>query len=299
MELHAVVVGAGPAGLAAALTFGRMRRPVIVVDAGEPRNHYTDHLHNFPTRDGVSPTEFRRLVRAEVEHYPTVEFRDDRAVEARLLENGVRVSLESGEEIEAHRLVLAGGVRDTLPPIDGLAELFGTSVFTCPYCDGHEAAGRPIGVICTASGQLGHAAGLLCMLSDDVTVFANGVEVTDDELGSADRLGARVVAQPVVRLRADDGLVAVVLGDGAEERRDRLFVPTQVHPSNHLGEQLGCATTEAGFLEVDELGRTSVPRVYAAGDAASPVHQVVVAAASGTRAALAVNNDAMESFELG
>ena len=89
MELHAVVVGAGPAGLAAALTFGRMRRPVIVVDAGEPRNHYTDHLHNFPTRDGVSPTEFRRLVRAEVEHYPTVEFRDDRAVEARLEARGV------------------------------------------------------------------------------------------------------------------------------------------------------------------------------------------------------------------
>jgi thioredoxin reductase len=298
MELHAIVVGAGPAGLAAALTFGRMHRRVVVVDSGEPRNHYTDHLHNFPTRDGISPTEFRRLARAEVEQYATVALRDDRATAARLVEDGVRVSLASGEELEARRLVLAGGIRDTLPSIDGLAELFGTSVFTCPYCDGHEAAGRPIGVICTAPGQLEHSAGLLSMLSDDVTVFTNGVAVEDGELASADRLGARVVPESVVRLRAEDGVVAVVLADGAEERRDRLFVPTQVHASNRLGEQLGCATTEAGFLEVDELGRTSVMRVYAAGDAASPVHQVVVAAASGTRAALAVNHDAIQAFEL-
>jgi len=298
MELHAVVVGAGPAGLAAALTFGRMRRRVLVLDTGEPRNRYTEHLHNFLTRDGFSPLELRSLAREELGRYPTVSFRDERVVGAEAGEDGVRLVLEDDEQVEARRLVLAGGIRDTLPPIDGLAELFGSSVFTCPYCDGHEAGGAPVGVICTGPGQVAHAAGLLRMLADDVTVFTNAVLVDDAERSVADRLGVRIVEERVLRLRDESGRVGVVLEDGAEARCDRLFVRTEVQPSNRLAEQLGCATNAEGFIEVDDLGRTSVTRVYAAGDACSPVHQVIVAAASGTRAALAANHDAIETFEL-
>jgi thioredoxin reductase len=298
MELHAIVVGAGPAGLAAALTFGRMRRRVLVVDSGEPRNRYTEHLHNFPTRDGVSPAEFRSLAREELGRYPTVSIRDGRVVRADVDRTGVRVLLEDDEPLEARHLVLAGGVRDTLPPVDGLAELFGTSVFTCPYCDGYEAGGTPVGLLCRAPGQVAHGAGLLRMLSDTVTVFANGIEVDDEERMGAERLGVRVVEAPVVRLQDEDERIVVVLDGGDEARCDRLFVPTDVHPSSRLAEQLGCATSADGFIEVDELGRTNVPRVYAAGDAASPVHQVIVAAASGTRAALAANHDAIDAFEL-
>ena len=298
MELHAVVVGAGPAGLAAALTFGRMRRRVLVLDTGEPRNRSTQHLHNFPTRDGIAPAEFRALARTELARYPTVALRDDRVVRAAVANDLVRLGLEGGEALDARRVVLAGGIRDTLPPIDGLAGLFGRSVFTCPYCDGYEAGGAPVGLICTAPGQVAHAAGLLRMLGDDVTIFANGVEVSESERSGADRLGAGVVEARVARLRDEEGRVVVLLEGGAEARCDRLFVPTEVHPSNRLAEQLGCATNDDGFIEVDELGRTSVARVYAAGDAASPVHQVVVAAASGTRAALAANHDAIEAFEL-
>jgi thioredoxin reductase len=299
VELHVIVVGAGPAGLAAALTLGRMRRRALVVDTGEPRNRYTRHLHNFPSRDGAAPTELRRLMRRDVEGYPTVTFRDDRAVEALLVEDGVEVTFERDERAVARRLVLAGGVRDTLPPIEGLAELFGSSVFTCPYCDGYEAGGRALGAICTKTGQLVHWAGFLRLLSADATVFANGVAVADDERAAADTLGVSVVEGPVLRLRADGDEVGVVLAGGQQERRARLFAPTEVQPSNRLAEQLGCAMSEAGFIEVDELGRTTVPRVYAAGDAASPVHQAIVAAASGTRAALAANHDALEAFELG
>jgi thioredoxin reductase len=299
MELHVIVVGAGPAGLAAALTLGRMRRRALVVDTGEPRNRYTSHLHNFPSRDGATPTELRRLMRKDVKRYPTVAFREDRAVEARLVEDGVELTFERGERAVGRRLVLAGGVRDTLPPIDGLAELFGSSVFTCPYCDGYEAAGRPLGAICTKAGQLVHWGGVLRLLSDDATVFANGVAVADHERAAANTLGASVVETPVARLRAAGEEVGVVLVGGREERRARLLVPTEVQPSNRLAEQLGCAMSEAGFIEVDELGRTIVPRVYAAGDAASPLHQAILAAASGTRAALAANHDALEAFELG
>jgi thioredoxin reductase len=278
MELDVVVVGAGPAGLAAALTFGRMRRRVLVLDTAEPRNRYTGHLRNFPTRDGVSPLEYRSLTREELGRYPTVSFRDARVMRAEAGDHGVRLHLEDDEAVDARRLVLAGGIRDTLPPIDGLAELFGTSVFTCPYCDGYEAGGAPVGLICTAPGQVAHAAGL---------------PVRED------RHVVRVLEERVVRLREADERVAVELEGGVEARCDRLFVPTEVHPSNRLAEQLGCATNADGFIEVDELGRTSVARVYAAGDACSPVHQVIVAAASGTRAALAANHDAIEAFEVG
>ena len=299
MELHAVVVGAGPAGLAAALTFGRMRRRVLVLDTGEPRNRYTEHLHNFPTRDGIAPAEYRALARTELARYPTVAFRDERVVRAQVTDGLVTLGLESGEAPDARRIVVAGGIRDTLPPIVGLAELFGRWVFTCPYCDGYEAGGAPVGLICTAPGQVAHAAGLLRMLGGDVTVFANGVEVSEEERSGADRLGACVVEERVARLRHEGERVVVVVAGGAETRCDRVFVPTEVHSSNRLAEQLGCETNADGFIEVDELGRTSVARVYAAGDAVSPVHQVIVAAASGTRAALAVNHDAIEAFELG
>jgi thioredoxin reductase len=299
VELHAIVVGAGPAGLAAALTLGRMRRRTLVVDTGEPRNRFTRHLHNFPSRDGTAPAELRVLMRRDVERYPSVAFGDDRAVVARIVEEGVELTFERGERAVARRLVLAGGVRDTLPQIEGVAELFGSSVFTCPYCDGYEAAGRPLGVICTKTSQPVHAAGLLRLLSDDATVFANGVAVAEDELAAVDALGVSVVEAPVVRLRAAGDEVDVVLLGRREERRARLFVPTEVQPSNRLAEQLGCATSDAGFIEVDELGRTSVPRVYAAGDAASGAHQAILAAAAGTRAALTANDDALEALELG
>jgi thioredoxin reductase len=206
--------------------------------------------------------------------------------------------LDSGERVDTRRLVLADGVRDTLPGIDGLAELFGVSVFTCPYCDGFEGADAALGLICTARCQLEHAAGLVRDLSDDVTVFANGITVADDELDAAARLGARVVAPPVVRLRSTEGQPpVVVLADGSEHRGERVFVPTEVHRSSRWAEQLGCAVKD-GFVDVDELGRTSVARVYAAGDTASPVHRAIVAAASGMRAALAANHDAIHSFEL-
>src|SRR5262245_47068670 len=128
MELHAAVIGAGPAGLAAALTFGRMRRRVLVLDTGEPRNRYTEPLHNFPTRDGIVPREFRASARQELGRYPTVAFRDERVVTAAPVDHAVRLVLEGGEELRTRRVVLAGGIRDTLPPIDGLAERFGRSV---------------------------------------------------------------------------------------------------------------------------------------------------------------------------
>ena len=297
MELDAVVVGAGPAGLAAALTLARMRRRALVVDTGEPRNWYTRRLHNFPSRDGSAPAELRRLMRKDVERYPSVELRDDLAVGARIVEDGVELTFERGERAVARRLVLAGGVRDA-PPIEGLAELFGSSVFTCPYCDGYEAAGRPLGWICMESGKLVHAAGIFAF-------SATTRRCSRMAWPSRTRVGccgyARCVGRrgAVLRLRADGDEVGIVLSGGREERRVRLFVPTEVQPSNRLAEQLGCAMSEAGFIEVDELGRTTVPRVYAAGDAASPVHQAIVAAASGTRAALAANHDALEVFELG
>src|SRR4026209_2875377 len=96
MELHAAIVGAGPAGLAAALTFGRMRRRVLVGDAGGPRHRHTEHLHNFPTRDGVAPAEFRSLARTELAQYPTVALREGRVVHAEVADDRIRLAVAGG-----------------------------------------------------------------------------------------------------------------------------------------------------------------------------------------------------------
>src|SRR5688572_20895486 len=134
-----VVVGAGPAGLSAALILGRCCRRVLVCDRGTPRSWASHAMHAFVSRDGIGPQEFRDHARLELARYPGVQMRDEAVVGARkIAENAFSVSLEHGEEVRTRKLLLATGVMDELPPIPGIEEYFGTSVFQCPYCDGWE-----------------------------------------------------------------------------------------------------------------------------------------------------------------
>jgi thioredoxin reductase len=297
--LDVITVGAGPAGLAAALALGRMRRRVAVVDSGEPRNHYTAHAHNYLTRDGLSPSELRRLGREEVERYPTVEFRDDRVTALRAAEDRVEVVLATGGSLVARRVVLAVGIKDVLPDIRGLAQIFGTSAFTCPYCDGYECADRAIGMICTAPGQLINAGGLMRMLTANASIFANAMPLSEEERDAAHNFGVHVVEPAVERLESERGMLrAVCTQDGVRHDCERLFVPWDVQPSNALAEDAGCTMTDGGLIDADDMGRTSVARVYAAGDAIVPIQQVSLATASGARAAMAINRDAIVANEI-
>ncbi|GAA4009434.1 NAD(P)/FAD-dependent oxidoreductase [Allokutzneria multivorans] len=275
-----VVIGGGAAGLSAALVLGRARRSVLVVDAGEPRNQPAAHMHGFLSRDGMPPGELLAVGRAEVAGYGG-EIRSGRAVSARRNGTGFVVELADGNEVSARRLVVTTGLRDELPPIEGLRERWGRDVAACPYCHGWEVRDQPIGVLGT-DPRGAHLALLIRQWSADVTYF--GSQLAEQDRAKLLARGVRIVDEDVVKVLADnDELIGVELTDGSCVKRSALFVPTVFSANDTLLTQLGAEHTEDG--------RTTVPGVYAAGNVVDPMAQVIIAAAQGAKVGMNVNSD--------
>lgn len=290
-----VVVGGGAAGLTAALTLGRARRRTLVLDAGEPRNAPSPAAHGVFTRDGTPPAALLREARAQLAPYATVAVGDVAAVGARPVAGGFEVELATGERVGARRLLLAGGVRDELPGIEGLAGHWGTRVLHCPYCHGWEVRDEPLAVHLPDRSAVPLMT-LLLGWTDDLLVCAEppaGLGSDERELLAA--RGVALVESPLIRVAAwKDGL-RLEFADGRTEDRRALFLRPPYVLRGPLPSLLGCEVTEAGHLRVGQDHQTSVPGVYAAGDAAGPAHQVLSAAASGQQAAMALNRDLAEA----
>ena len=284
MQYDVIVVGGSYAGLSAALALGRARKRALVIDAGRRRNRFAHAAHNLLGQDGRAPDAIARDARAEVAAYPTVSFLDDTAAGAAPVDGGFAVVLADGATHTAARLILATGVEDVLPGLPGLREGWGKGVFHCPYCHGYEVAGRRLGVLAFGP-QATHQA---TMLPDwgPTTFLTNGaVHLMAPE---RDALAARSVTiedEPVAAIHnAGDGLAGVRLRDGRTVALDALFTAVPWRLASPLAEQLGCAldaTALGPIIRVDATGRTTVPGVYAAGDAAQPMKSLAGAVAGG------------------
>ncbi|MBQ0830530.1 NAD(P)/FAD-dependent oxidoreductase [Streptomyces tagetis] len=294
-----VVVGGGAAGLSAALVLGRSRRSVLVVDAGEPRNAPSDHMQGYLTRDGMPPADFLALGRAEIARYG-VGLVHDRAVDV-VRDGDFAVRLAGGRTVRARRLIVATGLRDELPGVPGVAARFGRDVLHCPFCHGWEVRDGAFGVL--ATGPLAvHQALMVSGWSDDVVLFAHtlpGGEPSATDLRRLAAAGVEVVRGEVTGLRVeDDRLTGVRLADGSVRDRTALFVAPRAVPGTGLLERLGAEaheTPNGTYPVVDATGRTSVPGVWAAGNATGFAEQVVNAAGAGHRAAAAVVGDLIMS----
>lgn len=299
----AVVVGGGPAGLSAAVTLGRARRTVLVVDDGTPRNAPAEHAHAYLTREGAAPGEILDLGRAEAEGYGA-RFRRGTAVRAERDGDTFTVGLGDGTTVRARRLLVTSGLADGLPDIDGLAEHWGTGVLHCPYCHGWEVRDRRIGVI--ASNPMAvHSALTWRHWSGDVTLFLHdGRELTDDQHERLAARGVTVVEGAVTAvesaggrvtgLRAAEGRLfpveAVVVGTAMNARSEVLeSLGVDAEPMEVDGEAFGSR------VSVDMMGATSVPGAFAAGNVTDPAAQIVAAAAAGTRAGAGVNAHLIEA----
>jgi len=282
------IVGGGAAGLSAALVLGRARRRVVVIDAGTPRNAPAEHMQGFLSRDGMPPAELLAVGRGELRGY-SVELVEDEVVAA---DPGFTLRLAGGRALAARRLLLATGAEDVLPDIPGARERWGKDFLHCPYCHGWEVRDRPIGVLGSDAASVEYAH-LLRQWSDDVVFFLHAHVATAAERSLLDARGIKVVDGEVARLRiVDDRLDAVELADGRAIPRAALFMRPTLHARpGSLLEALGCETDESGFARVDGNGQTTVPGVWAAGNAANPRAQVITAAGEGSAAAIAVNND--------
>ncbi len=283
-----IIVGGSYAGMAAALQLVRARRSVLVVDAGKRRNRSAAHSHGFLSQDGVDPAEIARIARAQLQAYPTLAWCEDEVVEASGAIDDFVVDTARSGQFHARRIVLATGVSDALPAIEGLQERWGRSVFHCPYCHGYELQQGEIGVIATSAVSL-HQAQLLPEWGQ-VTFLLNGVlELDADNQAALQARGVQVETTPIARI---EGTAEVVLVDGRRLSFAGLFTAPVNAPATPLGEALGCALANTPMgtqLQTDEAKQTAVAGVFACGDVARSPHSVSLAVGDGAWAGAQVH----------
>ncbi|MEK4358239.1 NAD(P)/FAD-dependent oxidoreductase [Paenibacillus sp. FSL M7-1455] len=290
--LDAVIIGGGPAGLNAALMLGRARKHVAVIDEGKPRNSVTRETHGFLTRDGVSPFEFRRIAKEELGAYPSVTIVEDTAVSVAGEDGNFQIKTAQGNLYASKKLLFAVGMKDRPLDIPGLAEVYGKSAFVCPYCDGWELRDEPL-VVIVKGADLMHFAPLISGWTNRFTVCTNGpAGLTDDQREELRRHQVPLFESPILNIESNEGIVRqVVLEDGTSIPCRGIFFKPELTTGSDLPQAIGCRLTEDGMVVVDDFGKTTVPGVYSAGDAASRLHQAVAAAAKGAFTAAALNNE--------
>lgn len=274
---------------------GRCRRRVLVCDTGEPRNRWSHAVHGFLTRDGTPPAAFLAIAREELRPYTTVELRDTRVVDAAPAGPGFLVRCEDGRTIRSRKLLLATGVVDEIPTVPGIEALYGRSVHHCPYCDGWEWRDQPLASYGRGDAGAGLAIGL-SVWSRDVLLCTDGRASMSKRMRKRlEAMEIRIRSERIVRLEGRDGLLdRIVFQSGEAEARRALFFSNGQHQASDLPARLGCRFTKEGAVATGKCEATNVPGLYVCGDASKEAQFVVVAAAEGAEAGMAINQALLE-----
>jgi len=294
MDTHydVIVIGGSFAGLSAAMQLARARRRVLVLDSRRPRNRFASHAHGFFGQDGKAPGEIIDEATVQLTAYPTAHVAIGAACIAKRVDDRFIVTQSSGSSSSAARLILATGIRDELPALPGLEERWGVSALHCPYCHGYEVADKRLGVLATHSLSIHQA-----MLVPDwgpTTWFTQGiVDPSAEEIALLEARNVRIERKPVVEVLGDaPNMAGLRLADGRVVEIDALFLGPRTQMASPLAEQLGCAFDESPIgpvIRVDEWKQTTVPGVFAAGDAASAWSNATFASAAGVAAGVAAH----------
>ena len=290
-----IIVGGGPAGLSAALILGRCRRSVLICDAGNPRNIRSHVLNGFLTQDGISPADFLDLAHADLEQYESVSFIEWEVVNATRTDVGFRVTLENGEVEDARRLLLATGVVDEIPPLEGIREFYGTSVFHCPYCDGWEVRDQPLAIYGKGARVAGFAM-TARIWSQRLLVCTDGPALfSDEDRNLLQRHHVPFREDRILRLEGDGGQVQrIVFEEGPPYECRAVFFSTGQRQASSIAADFGCEFTEKGAVLTGRCETTNVPGLFVAGDASKATQFVIVAAAEGAEAAVEINRSLEE-----
>ncbi|MEO5617472.1 MAG: NAD(P)/FAD-dependent oxidoreductase [Candidatus Eisenbacteria bacterium] len=286
-----VIVGGGPAGLNAALVLGRSLRRVLLCDAGRPRNRFSHELHGFLSRDGIPPAELLRIGRDQLRRYHTIESCNAEVTHAVQQHDGFEVTLAGGTAVRCRKLLIATGVVDCLPAIRGFEEIYGTSAFHCPYCDGWEFREQSVAIY--GPGRNGFGLALeLTGWSSCVTLCSDGPsELRAGERAQLVRLSIALREERVDAFQARQGMIErVTFHSGPAVECGALFFNVDELQASPLARLLGCAVTEAGAIDGREDQATTTPGLYVAGDAGRGSQLAIIAAAEGARAAIAINS---------
>jgi thioredoxin reductase len=294
-NFEVIIIGGSYAGLSAAMALGRSLRKVLIIDSGMPCNRQTPHSHNFITQDGEKPAAIALKAKEQVMKYDTVQFLNDMAVSGQMTDNGFSITTKSGKHLLAKKLIFATGIRDIMPNVKGFADCWGISVVHCPYCHGYEIRKQKTGIMANGEKAL-HYAGLVNNLTDDLTILTSGkAEFDTEQFVKLEKNKISIIEKEIAAIEHENGYMRkVTFNDGSAEKFNAIYAGLPFEQHSQIPSDLGCEITEAGFIKVDMMQKTTIEGVYACGDNSSGMRSVANAVAAGNVAGAVVNKELVD-----
>ncbi|MBO9672815.1 MAG: NAD(P)/FAD-dependent oxidoreductase [Sphingobacteriaceae bacterium] len=292
MDFDVIIIGGSYAGLSAALTLGRSTRNVLIIDAGKPCNRQTPHSHNFLTHDGDRPVDIAKAAKAEALKYPTVRFLEGNAISAKQIGIGFTIGLEDGGSFSARKILLATGLKDTLPNIKGLAACWAVSAIHCPYCHGYEVKNEKIALLMNGDHAFEMAKNLH-LWNKDLTILTNGkLGFTAEQTEKLKSKSIAILEEEVVELEHQNGqLENIVFKSGKKLTFKAIYIKPEIDQHVNFSDQLGFELTDLKTIKVNEQQQTTAKGVYAAGDCTTLFRSLPIVTAAGTMAAVMINKE--------
>lgn len=273
------------------MSLGRSLRKVLIIDSGKPCNQQTPYSHNFLTQDGKTPKEIAEAAKKQVSKYETVHFYNGKVMKTFKNSGSFEVKTDNGEKFSAKKIILASGVKDQIPDIEGFAECWGITVIHCPYCHGYEVKGKKTGIL--SNGDLAFEfSKLIFNLSKNLTLFTNGESTLDEEQTEKfNQNKISIVEGKIQRIVHENGQIQkVILKDGSEKELEALYAKIPFE-QNIDTEDLQLELTEHGFIKIDHFHKTSTDGVFACGDNTTLMRSVANAVAQGNFTGAIVNKE--------
>ena len=288
-----LIAGGSYAGMQAALTLVRSLRSVLILDDAQPANRYAPHSHNLLLHDGDDPARLQTVARQQVLAYPNVEITENRAISAKKNKGVFTVKDNEGNTYTSKKLLIATGLKDIMPDINGFEECWGKSIVHCPYCHGYEIKDKDLGIMTFPEAAVEFVP-LVYNLSSKIILFLDGDAEKKTGNFIADK-NIKLVKERIAKVLHDNGqLHTVVTKEGGAYPLDALFVSLNCSQKNDLASQLGCKMCDDRFIDADVVGQTNIPGLYAAGDCTTPMRAISVAIVAGYKAGIAINNELIE-----
>lgn len=278
MMYDCIIIGSGPAGLSAGLVLGRANLNVLIIDDAQPRNKVVSESHGFITNDSISPVEIRKKASNELIKYPTIQKKADTVIDI-TSHITFTVKTKTGE-YHAKRIIIATGLKEILPEINGLKELYGKIWFNCPFCDGWEMKDKSLGIIAENTDLSLHLTKMVFHWNKHISLFTNGNTLSNDIRTSLRKNHIPFYEQRIKAIKTKDLQCTIYLEDQKKVSVDGGFLMPQFTLSLDFAKQLNLKLNELGRIETDEFGRTSQKNIYAAGDINSAFAEQLVHAAS-------------------
>ena len=297
-DFEVIIIGGSYAGLSTAMTLGRSLRETLVIDAGKPCNQQTPHSHNFLTQDGNTPREIAEIAKSQVTKYDSIKFYDGLAVSGKRSDKGFEITTSKGDVFTAKKLVLATGIKDLMPAIQGFSECWGISVVHCPYCHGYEIRNKKTAII--ANGERAfHLVSLVHNLTKEITIITSGEKVFEEnQLEKLKQHHIKIIEKEISTIEHQNGqLEKIVFKDGSTENFDCAYAAIPFEQNSNIPDELGCEITENGHIKVNFMQKTTAEGIFACGDNSTMMRSVSMAVSSGTITGAMINHElSQENF---